>query len=90
MYDSKREKLKGLYGQFDFESDKLKPLSSRFKGLDSVDTLTYQDINQELEKFELLGASKIDSAPAIPNPTKQKPEENKNVSIFGGYSLDQK
>ena len=83
VYNTKKESLKGMYAQFDFESDKLKGFSSRFKGLENIESLTNNEVNIEIGNFELLGASKIEAPPTFGLPKDKDIKQEKPVGMFG-------
>jgi|18_taG_2_1085343.scaffolds.fasta_scaffold01558_10 chromosome segregation ATPase len=76
VYDGKKSKLKELYSQFDFEDDKLKSISARFKGVEAIESLTNSEVNSELGNFELLSVNKIETSGKVPNPSR---EQNKKT-----------
>ncbi len=83
VYDSKKLTLKSLYEKTDFESDKLKPLSSRFKGLENIDGLSNEEVNTEIYNFEWLSGGKIDGSPKIVLPKDKKIETGNTVGKYG-------
>lgn len=83
VYDSKKLTLKSLYEKTDFESDKLKPLSSRFKGLENIDDLSNEEVNTEIYNFEWLSGGKIEGSPKIILPKDEEIIKKKPVGKFG-------
>lgn len=81
VYSEKRNKLKSLYSQFDFEDERLKPISARFKGAESIDDLSPKEVKEEMLKFELLSVNKTEKSGAVPNPSK-KQENEKPVNKY--------
>lgn len=81
VYDDKKSRLKELSTKIDFKDEKFKSISSRFKGLDNIDELSNQNVNELLGNFELLNVNNNVPAQNTPHPSQ------KNSPSANPYSL---